>query len=752
VQPASSDSNVRRTKSASGFSLEEAVRLEASASGHRSRKGPSVRTALMGVLAVLLLSVLLVADPYSRVQVSHADGPPAVPLVTCNPYFSIWSFTDRLAASDTRHWTGTRQALTSLIRIDGHPFRLMGASPSALAALPQIGLEVSPTHTRYEFAGAGVHVSLTFLIPKLPAHLQVFSWPVAYLIWKVHAVDNRTHQVSIYYDNTAELVVNTPDEPVTWSHSQLGNLAVMRMGTQAQPILAKSGDNLRIDWGYLYIAVPRTRNTHEVVQQRTMVQSSFVQGQPQPTQYDPRVPRPASDRMPAETVEFDLPSVGPRWIERHVILAYDQIYSIELLGERQRPYWRRDGAQASDLLRDAETRYPELKLECAKFDRDFNRDMTRTGGEAYAYLAALSYRQALGANELAASTEGQPLFFPKEDFSDGSISTPDVIHPECPILLVFNPELLRASLLPIFVYVQSGRWRFPFAPAQLGTYPLANGQTYGGGETSEKDQQPVEETGNMLIMTAALAQIEKSPDLADKYWPVLTRWAQYLKDNGLDPKKQLCTDDFAGPMAHNTNLSVKAIEGLGAYSLLCEMRGNKQEAASYRQTAEEYAHRWLSMARDGDHFRLAFDQPGTWGQKYNLVWDRILGLDLFPPSVARLEVAYYKRKLLKFGFPLDSRNTYTKLDWEAWSASLTESLSDFHTLMAPLYEYVDQTPSRVPLADWYYTTNGKQVTYRDKQGEVIGFQARPVVGGIFMRVLMDPAVWKRWSSSALRTR
>ena len=242
----------------------------------------------------------------------------------------------------------------------------------------------------------------------------------------------------------------------------------------------------------------------------------------------------------------------------------------------------------------------------------------------------------------------------------------------------------------------------------------------------------------MLILVAALAHIEGTPDLAQKYWPVLTKWAEYLRDKGLDPENQLCTDDFAGHLARNANLSLKAIEALGGYAQLCELTGHKADAARYRATASDYAKRWMQMAADGDHTVLAFGKPGTWSQKYNLVWDRILGLNLFPPDVARTEIAYYKTKQNQYGLPLDNRADYTKLDWLFWTATLAESDTDFRALIAPTWKWAQETPSRVPMTDWYMTTDGKQK----------GFQARSVVGGLFMKMLADPEIWKKWAARA----
>ena len=669
---------------------------------------------------------------------AEALRPPAVPLVTCDPYFSIWSFADRLTDKNTKHWTGANQSLYSMIRIDGKTYRIMGAEPADVPALPQMGLQVLPTRTIYDFEGEGTRVTFTFLTPLLPTNLDILSRPVTYLTWEVRSTDNREHTVSIFLSSTAELVVNQPDQAVTWSREKIGGLTVLRMGSQAQPILAKSGDNLRIDWGYLYAAAPGARGTQTAISGSRAAMQLFRESGSLPKVDDTRMPRPPSDDMPVLAFAFHIGKIGAKPSARHLILAYDDLYSIEYMHQRLRPYWRRNGLEANGLLREAAMKYVSLAAECRALDEELLDDLKRVGGEKYARIAALAYRQSLAAHKLVANTDGQPFYFPKENFSNGCIGTVDVIYPASPILLLLNPRLLKASLVPLFKYAGSDRWPFPFAPHDLGTYPLANGQVYGGREKSEKNQMPVEESANMLLMVAAIAKREGKADFAAEYWPLLAKWAEYLKAKGLDPENQLCTDDFAGHLAHNANLSLKAILALGGYSLLCDMRGNKDEAAAYRETAKQFAAQWLKLADDGDHYRLAFDRPGTWSQKYNLVWDPLLGLDLFPKEVARKEVAFYVKTQNHFGLPLDNRKPYTKLDWLVWSATLAESPADFEALIANAYTWVSETPTRVPLTDWYWTTDGKQA----------GFQARSVVGGVFVKMLSEATMWKKWSSRA----
>jgi hypothetical protein len=692
------------------------------------------RAALLSALLTLWSSHALAAD----------FRPPAVPLVAHDPYFSVWSTGDRLTETATTHWTGAPQSLASLVRIDGQTYRLMGTEPQDLPVLPQTGVDVLPTRTIYRFASAEVRVTLTFTTPALPQNLEVLARPATYLTWEVTTADGRPHAVAVYFDAAAELCVNRLEQPVTWSRLSVAGREALCLASSQQPVLAKKGDNLRIDWGTLYVAPHQ--NTAPLLaanQQAALLlaagpaaRGAFVATGKLPTADDVRKPRPANDAQPVAAVMFELGQVGAQPAVRHLTVAYDDLYAIEYFHTRLRPYWRRNGAEAADLLRAAEIDYERLTAECRAFDEELMADLTQAGGEKFARICALAYRQCLAANKLAADAQGQPLLFPKENFSNGCIATVDVLYPMAPLFLLLSPTLTKASLEPILAYAESPRWTFPFAPHDLGTYPKANGQVYGGGERTEKNQMPVEESGNMLLLVAALARSEGTADYAARHWGLIQKWAEYLQEKGFDPENQLCTDDFAGHLAHNVNLSAKAIAALGAYALLCDMRGLKAEAETYRTLAREFAQRWVSMASDGDHYRLAFDKPGTWSQKYNLVWDRILGLNLFPADVATKEMAYYRRVQQRYGLPLDNRTAYTKLDWTLWTATLTRVRGDFEALVNPVYAFLNETPDRVPMTDWYWTDSGKKR----------GFQARPVVGGVFLEMLYHEARWKKYVS------
>lgn len=691
------------------------------------------------VLVVCALAVAAAAEGSDSV-VEKAFRPPAVPLVTHDPYFSTWSTTDRLTESWSKHWTGANHALCGMIRVDGKPYRFMGVRPENTPAMKQTRLQVLPTRTIYTFEAEGVELQLTFLTPALPYDMEVLSRPVTYILWQARSTDGKTHDVSLYLDASGEWAVNTTDQQVVWSRYKLGEMDVLRVGTAQQPILEKSGDNLRIDWGYLYLAVPRQASDQTVMAAEHVTRNTFAQSGKLPDADDLRMPRAVHDDWIVLACALHLGKVGEQPVSRHIMIAYDDLYSIEYFHRKLRPYWRRAGMEVDELLRLAERDLPTLQEECARFDAELIDDLRRAGGERYADLCVMAYRQCLAAHKLVADFDGTPLFFSKENFSNGCIATVDVTYPSAPFFLLFNPELLKGMLTPVLDYARSPRWKFPFAPHDLGTYPKANGQVYGGGERSEENQMPVEECGNMLLMVAALAQAEGNADYAKKYWNLLTQWAEYLREKGLDPENQLCTDDFAGHLAHNTNLSLKAILALGGYSMLCRMMGDTARAERYHRLAKEMAQQWVRMADDGDHYRLAFDKPGTWSQKYNLVWDELLALHLFPKEVARKEIAYYKTKMNAYGLPLDNRRQYTKLDWTVWTATLAESREDFDLFIDATWRWMNETPSRVPLTDWYWTHDGKQA----------GFQARSVVGGVFIKMLTDTQIWQKWLARSKR--
>ncbi|HVV56469.1 MAG TPA: DUF4965 domain-containing protein, partial [Mucilaginibacter sp.] len=576
----------------------------------------------------------------------------------------------------------------------------------------QTGVEMTATQTIYKFRCGRADLIVTFTSPLLINDMDILQRPVSYISYKVRSIDNKRHNVKVFFGASTDIAVNKPLQEVAAEAYTSGKLSVLRAGTTEQPILKKKGDDLRIDWGYMYVAVPQTASTIQYI--------SDGRDQVNPLLAKPHI---TTDTIRGKELFLNtiIPfgEVGKTFEEKYVELGYDQLFSVQYFGIDLKPFWKADGTKTMDKeLAKGASDYADVIKKCEMFDRQMFRDAYRAGGDKYAKLCVIAYRQSIAAHALVKSQFGNLLFLSKENFSNGSINTVDVTYPSAPLYLAYNPKLLEGMLNGIFYYSESGKWKKGFAAHDLGTYPIADGQTYG-------EDMPVEESGNMLILTAAIARAEGNADYAKKHWETLTKWANYLVKAGFDPANQLCTDDFAGHLAHNANLSIKAIVGIACYAKLAEMQKEDQVAVNYHNIALAMVKNWMRMADAGNHYSLVFGDKNTWSQKYNLVWDKALGLHLFPQSVYEKEVRYYLTKQNRFGLPLDSRKTYTKSDWIMWTATLSNNLPTFKALTDPVYRYATETPSRVPLSDWHETITGKQV----------GFQARSVVGGYFMKLL-----------------
>jgi hypothetical protein len=668
---------------------------------------------------------------------------PATPLVVHDPYFSIWSMSDRLTSGPTRHWTGTPQEFSGIVRVDGKNYRYLGNAEGSGPALEETDRKLTPTRTIVTLQNTNIEIRICFLTPAFPDDMQVMSRPVTYLSWDVKSHDGAEHDVTLYLDVDGSIATDTDKEAVVWSRAKIPGLHLLRVGTQKQTMLEQWGDNLRINWGSFYLAVPDADGAASLAAGSGDDRDRFNENGQLPESDDldqPRVPQSRYPSAPLLSLALPLGKVGVSGVTRHVLLAYDDVYSIEYMHQKLLPYWRKEFPTFTAMLEAAARDYAPLEKRAEQYDAELEHDLVRAGGKEYAAIAILAFRQALAAHKLVEDADGVPFFMPKENFSNGSISTVDVIYPSAPMFLFLNPKLVEAQLEPVARYAQSSHWKFPFAPHDLGIYPLANGQLYGGGEISEDDQMPVEESGNMILLFAAVAHAERDAAFAKRYWPLLTKWADYLLQKGFDPEKQLCTDDFAGHLAHNTNLSIKAIEALSAYAQLAKQLGEAKTGEKYEAAAKLMAAKWVEMAVDGDHYRLAFDKSGTWSQKYNLVWDTLLGIHMFPVDVAAKEVAFYKTKSNPYGLPLDNRAKYTKLDWTIWSATLAANPADFQAIVHPVFQFLNETSDRVPMTDWYDTVTAHQV----------GFQARSVVGGVYIKMLADPELWRKWAERGLR--
>ena len=627
---------------------------------------------------------------------------PSYPLITVDPYFSVWSSSDRLTDTDTVHWTGKKIGISGIAEIDGKEYRFIGRTPEDIPAMKQTLADADSFSTYYEFTAAGAGLRLRFMSPVIPSDPALMSRPVSYLDIKKFSDDGGRHTVRLKLAVSEEVCTDTAGDAAieTSTLEPAAGIQSVRMGRKEQKILCRSGDNLRIEWGYFYLSGKGRAYSEK-----------------------------KEDGLTYACIEREAEA------DNLFTFAYDDIYSIEYFGEKLKSFWNREGRPVTDEIAEAHRDFAAVAARCARIDAELFVDAVKAGGEKYAEMLQLAYRQSVAAHKLVLDGDGKILFISKECFSNGCAATVDVSYPSVPLFLLYNPELVKGMMRPIFRYARSEAWPYSFAPHDCGQYPLVNGQVYG--HNALEKQMPVEECGNMLIMTAAVSVAERSTSFAEENMDLLDKWVVFLTENGSDPANQLCTDDFAGHLAHNCNLSLKAIMGIAGYAIIKYMSGDRATGRKFMGLARRMAADWTDRASNGDgSFRLAFDRPGTFSMKYNIVWDKLFGTNVMSAAAVNSEVASYLPKQHPFGLDLDNRQPYTKSDWLIWTATLAPDRETFEKISDRLWDAYNYTQSRVPMTDWYWTYTGLHKSYFSRTSNMeISFRNRTVIGGLFMKLL-----------------
>ncbi len=637
------------------------------------------------------------------------DRLPALPLIANDPYFSVWMPADTLTAAESIHWSGAPKPLSGHARIDGKPYVFLGKSSSP--SMETVSLQVTPTRTICVMEAAGVQLTVTFWSPALPDCLDDLSTPVSFVDCSLLSLDGREHRVVLDFFASAALCCDGQVQPAMQGESfDADDLHMAFIGQAQQHVLGHSGDHITMDWGYLYMA------SAETVQKED-----------------------GGLRFKAEAVAAQNP------VSLFLMLGYDDIASINYFGTFCKAWGLRDGKTLPQALSDFGRRHDGLLRACEALDEKVLTEARRIGGDDYALIAAAAWRHTFAAHKLISTPDGEMAFLSKENDSNGCIGTVDVSYPSIPLFLKTCPELVNALCRPVLQFASLPVWQEDFAPHDVGRYPFATGQVYAAkrplpnGRTplpfylypAKSDvydlryQMPVEECGNMLIMLEAAVSFGAGDDLIRAYAPLLEKWVRYLETYGEDPGEQLCTDDFAGHLARNINLSAKAIVGISCWARMLKRLGRTDEAKQYEKRAGEMAESWLRRAKKGDSTALTFDGEG-WSMKYNLVWDLVLQLHLLSADFYAAETRSYLAHLNEYGLPLDSRADYTKSDWLVWSASMAQDDDTFRSLIAPLAQYLRRTSTRVPFSDWYDT----------KTGRYVAFIGRSVQGGVYMPFLL----------------
>lgn len=652
---------------------------------------------------------------------------PAYPLFVKDPYFSVWSPAEELNSEDVIFWTGSKKKLYGIIKVNGVPYCFLG-NYGKIAKAEQKSLTVTPFTTDYEFTAGVATLKVSFVSPLPPDDVKLTSCPVCYMKYTVTGADDIEIILAVN-ENICYNDFNTQNE-VRGGAIKNGKFTTAFFGLSAQKPLSENDDGACADWGYYYLTGESAYFTD-----KRMLARLIAKGE------EPALPEREDEKYIVSR---------SRSASGEVMLAFDDTVSINYFGDFLRGYYLENNG-ILEALNFVYENISKIDGQLNGFAQDLKK-RAQPFGEEYFNILCASLRQSVGAHKAVRTRQGELLFLSKECHSNGCIATVDVSYPSIPLYLLYNPELVRGMLRPIFTFANKPVWEFDFAPHDAGTYPNCTGQVYGMNDWKEvplksilrcyehqtrfpvhllpegsdvycyENQMPVEECANMLIMLFACCRADGKNDLVKENFRLLEKWADFLVKNGLRPENQLCTDDFAGHLGNNINLAIKASVGIACFAELCRLCG--RDGVKYRKTAEDFAKEISALSTDGG-IPLTWDSEGSFSLKYNLAFDKFLKLGLYSQSLLEREVDCYINKMNAYGTPLDSRKDYTKSDWLMWAASLTDDMQKKNKLICALNRYLAETPDRIPFSDWYDTVTGKSA----------GFCNRTVQGGCFILLM-----------------
>jgi len=603
-------------------------------------------------------------------------------------------------------------------------------------AAKQVSVVVYPTRTIFEFEAGGVSFTVTSVSSLFTDDYDLLSRPTTTVYLEFASLDGKDHEVSTYLEAEAIHTVSNEDEDVEWD--SMKNMVGVRMGNKNQDYFKIYGDHVGMDWGYLNLAVVPDQGVSAVTASAGKagdLHKSFTdQGSLPGVQKGSSRARDGPIVAAVSASLTKVPASGK--VGMRFIYGYDDVVSVYYFGDKLLPYWTKKYSSFEDVMKATASDFSTVLKKSEQYDDDLLQKIAAKAGDKMATLSALAYRQTLAAVKMVWNDrEKTSEVYLREISTNSDLNTVDVVFPASPLFLYMNHELLWKLLNPVLRYGNNETWikySSPYSPHQLGVYPVGNDTT------AQQEQMPTENTGNMFLMLLAILQ-RNGGDASfyyPRYFPLLKSWADYLLSRLPFIQNELCTDDFLGPIANNTNLAAKGIIALSAFSELCKAATNDPSCDHYEEEAERLAKMWVKYGWVSDpipHVALCFHKKDTWSTKYNMLWQKILKFDDKPFSnfreIVDNEEKYYLSIAKEYGFPVDSRTGAAKLDWIAWAAALAYDDDTYNKIVDMFYNAMNDMDTRCPMTDYFYCDSSNAVWTGS-------FVSRPVVGGLFAKMLV----------------
>ena len=654
----------------------------------------------------------------------------AYPLFIKDPFFSIYSNGDILNDSDTIFWTGEKKELLGLVKIDNKIYSFLGKSE--FEKLQQSDIQLETFKTIYTFKQDDFILKIEFVSPLTLNDLKLLSCPICYMHYDFICANKHDFEIYLLMNEKWCYNENNNDKhQIIGNEFKFRNYNVSKFGLRRQLYLSQSNDEFLADWGYFYLA---SENAHFFGKKYL---KSYILN---------------DDFIPKFDGEDKYISASSKSNCGNILIGHDDVVAIQYFDDFLKTYYFENGKTIFDAIKYVYNNISSIENKMKRIDSQIKK-LANMVSQNYYLLCCASYRQSIGGHKLVQKRNGELVFLSKECGSNGCIGTTDVAYPSIPLFLAFSPILVKGMMIPIIDFALKPIWKYDFAPHDVGKYPLVVGQVYGnkeevikyndgkefGVETYPvfanypphnyyyKDRQmPIEETGNMLIMAYSYYKETKDYLFIENNYDVFNKWANYLSKKGLIPENQLCTDDFAGHLEKNINLSIKSAIALKAFSKLSKAIDNQKNEIKYDKIAKSFAKYIENYSFQKGFLPLTYQEADCrFSLKYNLAMDKYLKFNLFSQKVFDYENKIYISKINEYGIPLDERKDYSKTDWQLWVASFANDELK-NKIIDGIVHYIKTGQVRTPFPDWYETKSGFSYFMKN----------RTVQGGIFFPLLM----------------
>ncbi|KAJ7458877.1 DUF1793-domain-containing protein [Mycena latifolia] len=666
--------------------------------------------------------------------------PPAVPLAVRSPTFNCWL--DLRSGGDPmntwpKFWNDQHiLGWTGYIKVDGSTWHWLGDLPvNESNASKWLNTEVTPTRTILTVQAGPIVLNVTFLSPVEPSDWTRQSFPFSYLIVDGEATDGRQHAIQLYSDISAEWVSNSTGTSIGWSTNRTSN-TIYHQVQPSSPI--HSFSDVAEDTTAYYAIAAGQPGLVSVIGNALGLRAQFAAG-------GTGLALTSDLNTSVGTVQD---GSGEFPVFAHAVnLGLTQTFSdiawavgvvrnplLTSAGVARRAYFWSQYSTIGDAIDAFVADFPSARERAVALDQKILQD-ARVVSQDYADLVSLATRQTIAGVEITLSeTEsGQwnmsdSQAFMKDVGNSQRVNPTETIYAALPALIYLNASLSGLLLEPLLRFQSSPSYGNPYAAPDLGTpYPLAPGNA------GDEAVYGVENSGNMLILVLAHARTSGDGSLIGKYYDLLNGWAEYLVTNALIPAQQKSADardtTLVQTQGNNTNLAIKGIIAIQAMSEISQLAGRTADAQKYAATTKSLTQSWIKLTQSSGSLRWTYGSDSSFGLMYNFFPDRLLQLNVLPPSIYTAESSSLSTpsKAQPFGFPLSSdSDSNTRSDWTLFSAAAAPDAPTRNLLISAVRQRASDNSTMGPFSNSYSSLNGVGIGV----GSPNGF-ATPAQGAMF---------------------